>query len=157
MVETIYLAGGCFWGIEAYFQRIEGVVKTEVGYANGNTKNPTYEEVCTKQTGHAETVKIEYDTDEISLKQLLKDFYSIINPFSVNRQGNDIGIQYRSGIYYTNNNQKEIIESFLRQQEHSENIAIEVEPIRNFYPAESYHQKYLDKNPNGYCHIRLPD
>lgn len=157
MIETIYLAGGCFWGVEAYFQRIDGVVKTEVGYANGNTKNPTYEEVCTKQTGHAETVKIKYDTDKISLEQLLKEFYSVIDPFSVNRQGNDIGIQYRSGIYYTNNNQKEIIESFLKKQENSESIAIEVEPIKNFYPAESYHQKYLDKNPNGYCHIRLPD
>ena len=157
MIETIYLAGGCFWGVEAYFQRIDGVVKTEVGYANGNTKNPTYEEVCTKQTGHAETVKIKYDTDKISSEQLLKEFYSVIDPFSVNRQGNDIGIQYRSGIYYTNNNQKEIIESFLKKQENSESIAIEVEPIKNFYPAESYHQKYLDKNPNGYCHIRLPD
>lgn len=157
MTETVYFAGGCFWGVEEFFRRIPGVAKTEVGYANGKTDNPTYEDVCFRNTGHSETVKVEYDKNRVSLIDLLSRFYRIIDPYSLNRQGNDIGEQYRTGIYYCNDLQKRIIEDFIseRQKKTDKKIQIEVDPIEGFYPAEEYHQKYLKKNPNGYCHIDL--
>ena len=155
MKKEIYLAGGCFWGTEHYFQKIKGVLSTKVGYANGNTLNPTYEEVCHKNTGHAETVKVIYDSDIISLPFLLELYYDVINPVSINRQGGDTGVQYRTGIYFVENRDREIIEHSISklQKNYHEKIAIEVKPLEHFFAAEEYHQKYLDKNPAGYCHI----
>lgn len=154
-MKTIYLAGGCFWGVEKYFSLIPGVTATEVGYANGKTDHPTYEQVCRENTGHAETVKIQYDPLKLSLPYLLEQYYAVIDPVSVNKQGNDAGIQYRTGIFYTDPADKPIIEASLRelQKKYRQPLAIEVEPLRQFFPAEEYHQDYLDKNPGGYCHI----
>ena len=154
-IRTIYLAGGCFWGTEKYLSGLEGVVTTEVGYANGRTENPSYEDVCYKNTGHAETVKAEYDASILPLKDLLKLFYEVIDPVSINRQGNDVGTQYRTGIYYIDETDLPIIKESLKdlKREYPVPLAIEVEPLSNYYPAEEYHQKYLDKNPGGYCHI----
>ena len=157
MINRIYLAGGCFWGVEGYFKRIEGVVDTECGYANGNTKKPSYEDVCRKNTGHAEAVRIDFDDNIISLEDLLIYYFRIIDPISVNKQGNDVGTQYRTGIYYTDEEQLPIINDALKreQEKYIDKIAVEVLEIENFYDAEEYHQNYLDKNPNGYCHINL--
>lgn len=154
-MSEIYLAGGCFWGTEKYLSSIRGVLSTQVGYANGNTENPTYEEVCHKNTGHAETVHVIYDPAVLTLEFLLELYYEAIDPVSVNRQGGDIGTQYRTGIYYVNDADRPVIERSIAnlQKRYSKPVAIEVEPLRNFYPAEEYHQKYLDKNPGGYCHI----
>ncbi|MHC1717741.1 MAG: peptide-methionine (R)-S-oxide reductase MsrB [Acidaminococcaceae bacterium] len=154
-MAQIYLAGGCFWGTEKYLSALKGVVTTEVGYANGRTENPSYEDVCHKNTGHAETVKVEYDASVLPLKDLLILFYEVIDPTSVNRQGNDVGTQYRTGIYYIDETDLPIIKESLKElkREYPVPLAIEVEPLDNYYPAEEYHQKYLDKNPGGYCHI----
>ena len=143
MINRIYLAGGCFWGVEGYFKRIKGVVDTECGYANGNTKNPSYEDVCRKNTGHAEAVRIDFDDNIISLEDLLIYYFRIIDPISVNKQGNDVGTQYRTGIYYTDEEQLPIINDALKreQEKYIDKIAVEVLEI--------------DKNPNGYCHINL--
>ena len=155
MNKIIYLAGGCFWGTEKYLNNIKGVIETEVGYANGNSANPTYEEVSYKNTGHTETVKVVYDSKIISLGFLLKLFYEVIDPTRLNRQGNDVGRQYRSGVYYENEEDKIIILKSLDdlREKYNKPIMIEVLPLNNYYKAEEYHQKYLDKNPNGYCHI----
>ena len=156
-MNTIYLAGGCFWGVEGYFKRIEGVKGTTCGYANGRIENPSYEDVCRHDTGHAETVKVDFDDEVISLEDLLIYYFRIIDPVSVNKQGNDVGTQYRTGIYYTDESQLPVIKAAIEreQRKYSEKIAVEVLPIENFYTAEEYHQDYLDKNPNGYCHINL--
>lgn len=158
-LHTIYLAGGCFWGLEAYMKKLPGVYDTDVGYANGNTKNPTYEQVCNDNTGYAETVKVVYDPSVISTEQLLDGFYKVVDPTSINKQGNDRGSQYRSGIYYTDKGDRAIAASVTaRQQEHySSPIVTEVKPLDSFYLAEESHQDYLDKHPNGYCHINLKD
>jgi len=155
MKKEIYLAGGCFWGTEKYLENIPGVLSTEVGYANGDTENPTYEEVCRKNTGHAEAVKVEYDDNKIGLPFILDLYYDVINPISKNRQGGDIGTQYRTGIYFTDEKDEEAILASIDslQKGYNEKIAIEVKPLANYYKAEEYHQKYLDKNPGGYCHI----
>ncbi len=157
MNREIYLAGGCFWGVEEYFRRIPGVVELSVGYANGRTENPTYEEVCTKNTGYAETVKITYDPQQIALKTLLTQFFKIIDPLSLNRQGNDVGSQYRSGIYYSNEQDRNIAAEVIaeEQKKYSKKIATELKPLDNYYLAEDYHQNYLVKNPGGYCHINF--
>lgn len=154
-MKTIYLAGGCFWGVEKYFSMIPGVKATEAGYANGSTANPTYEQVCREGTGHAETVKVVYDPQQVTLPFLLEQYYAVIDPVSVNRQGNDAGVQYRTGIYYTDDKDKPVIDQSLKQlqQNFKQPLAIEVQPLRQFTRAEEYHQKYLDKNPTGYCHI----
>ncbi|NLL72138.1 MAG: peptide-methionine (S)-S-oxide reductase MsrA [Clostridiales bacterium] len=153
--KEIYLAGGCFWGTEKYLSLIPGVIRTRVGYANGRTKNPTYEEVCHMDTGHAETVHAIYDPSKIRLEHLLSLYYNVIDPTSLNRQGCDVGSQYRTGIYYTDPSDEEIINNSLKdlQSAYTENIVIEVMPLKNYYSAEEYHQKYLDKNLDGYCHI----
>jgi peptide-methionine (S)-S-oxide reductase/peptide methionine sulfoxide reductase msrA/msrB len=153
--KTIYLAGGCFWGTEKYFASIQGVSETSVGYANGLTQNPSYEEVCHHDTGHAETVKVIYDANVISLSFLLDLYYQVIDPTSVNKQGPDTGTQYRTGIYYIDKEDLTVIEESIKElQKHYEApIAIEVAPLENYYTAEEYHQNYLDKNPGGYCHI----
>ena len=142
---TIYLAGGCFWGLQKFFDQFGGVIRTEVGYANGPDKAPSYQEVC-RNSGHAETVLVEYDDKEMDLEALLDYYFMVIDPLSVNRQGNDIGIQYRTGIYYTDEAQLPIIRKvYERQQEEiGKPLAVEVSPIRNFFSAEEYHQKYLD-------------
>jgi methionine-S-sulfoxide reductase len=154
-MKEIYLAGGCFWGAEKYFSLIKGVHETGVGYANGNTANPGYEDVCRRNTGHAETVKVIYDPAVLNLEKLLSLYYEVIDPTSVNRQGADRGTQYRTGIYYVDETDRPVIDSSIGelQKKYSKPVAIEVEPLRNYYPAEEYHQKYLDKNPGGYCHI----
>ena len=153
--KTIYLAGGCFWGTEHFMKLIHGVESAEVGYANSVVPNPTYREVCTGKTGAAETVKVVYDADEVSLPFLLSLYYKTIDPTSLNRQGNDRGTQYRTGIYYTDPAELPAIEKSLAelQKHYSKPLAIEVGTLQNFYPAEDYHQDYLDKNPGGYCHI----
>lgn len=156
-MKKIVLAGGCFWGVEAYFKKINGVINTKVGYSNGHTKNPTYEEVCSSITGYAEACSIEYDENIISLKNLLKKFFKIIDPTLINRQGPDIGSQYRTGIYYYEESDLNIINSFIEEikNNYDKKIATEIDKVSNFYDAEEYHQNYLDKNPNGYCHINL--
>ncbi|NME36804.1 bifunctional peptide-methionine (S)-S-oxide reductase MsrA/peptide-methionine (R)-S-oxide reductase MsrB [Fusobacterium sp. FSA-380-WT-3A] len=155
--KEIYLAGGCFWGVEAYFERINGVVDAQSGYANGKTENPKYEDVVYRGTGHAETVHVIYDTTKIDLATLLQYYFRIIDPTSVNKQGNDRGTQYRTGIYYTDENDREIIQKELDelQKGYKKKIVVENKKLENFYLAEDYHQDYLKKNPNGYCHIDL--
>lgn len=154
-MKTIYLAGGCFWGTEHFLSLVHGVIEAEVGYANSNIPDPTYREVCTGRTGAAETVKVIYNPNEISLPFLLNLYYMTIDPTSLNKQGNDRGTQYRTGIFYTDPAEEPIIERSLEQlqKKYSKPLAIEVAPLENFYPAEEYHQDYLDKNPGGYCHI----
>lgn len=154
-MKTIYLAGGCFWGTQKFFDQFDGVIKTEVGYANGLTENPSYEDVKYHGAGHAETVKIDYDENKISLTALLDYFFLVIDPLSVNKQGEDEGVQYRTGVYYTDPALLPEIDARLRQEEDKlgQTLAVEKLPLQNFYTAEEYHQKYLDKNPTGYCHI----
>ena len=153
-MKTIYLAGGCFWGLQKFFDQFDGVVSTEAGYANGPDRAPTYEAVCAN-SGHAETVCVTYDETLIGLERLLDLYFMVIDPLSVNRQGNDRGVQYRTGIYYTDENQLPVIREVFDRVEKKAGapLAVGVEPIRNFFSAEEYHQKYLDKNPGGYCHI----
>ena len=153
-MKTIYLAGGCFWGVQKFFDQFDGVIATETGYANGPDQAPTYQEVC-RNSGHAETVKIDYDPEKIPLEELLNQYFRVIDPLSVNRQGHDSGIQYRTGIYYTEEDQLPEIQAVYREQEKKAGarLVVELMPIRNFFSAEEYHQKYLDKNPGGYCHI----
>jgi len=155
-IKEIYLAGGCFWGVEEYFARIDGVIDSVSGYANGSFDNPSYENVCSN-SGHAETVHITYDSTKVSLNTLLKYYFRIIDPTSVNKQGNDSGVQYRTGIYYQNDEDKQIALNAIKeeQKKYSKPIVIEVEKLKRFDKAEEYHQDYLKKNPNGYCHINL--
>jgi len=152
-MKNIWLAGGCFWGVEEFFSRIECVVGTCAGYANGKTKNPRYEDL--KVTGHAETVQVTYDPEKISLEKLLEYFFRIIDPTLLNRQGNDVGTQYRTGIYYDNTADAAVIKEYVKreQEKYTKPIVTEVLPLQGFYPAEEYHQKYLKKNPGGYCHV----
>jgi peptide methionine sulfoxide reductase msrA/msrB len=154
-IKEIYLAGGCFWGTEKYLKSIPGVKNTEVGYANGIMQNPSYEDVCHNNTGHAETVRVEYDPKYIGLTYIINLFFKVIDPTSVNRQGNDIGNQYRTGIYYVDPKDEPIILAVIAelQKKYDRRIAVEIKPLLNYYPAEEYHQDYLTKNPNGYCHI----
>ena len=156
-MKEIVLCGGCFWGIEAYMLKIKGVMETKVGYANGDRVNPTYEEVCTKITGHAEACLVKYDESIITLEELLNRFWSIIDPTIRDRQGNDKGTQYRTGIYYLDEKDLDtILKTKDKQQErYEDDIVTEIEPLKCFYDAEEYHQKYLKKNPGGYCHINL--
>lgn len=155
MKKEIYLAGGCFWGLQQYLKNIPGVISTEVGYANGKTSSPTYEQVCHDHTGHAETVKVVYDNSRLSLKFLLKTFYDVIDPLSLNRQGNDIGEQYRTGIYYTELTDQFIVEASLSdlQKKFNQPITIEAAALSNYTSAEDTHQDYLEQHPQGYCHI----
>ena len=155
--QVIYLAGGCFWGVEAFISRLKGVNQTEVGYANGRDLAPTYEKVCTGRTGHAECVKVTYNPKIITLEEILENFFKIIDPYVLNRQGPDIGTQYRTGIYWQEDSQKTIVLKFLsaKQKLSSKRIRTEAHAIGSFYPAEEYHQKYLEKNPQSYCHVDL--
>lgn len=153
--KEIYLAGGCFWGIQAFFDRITGIEFTNVGYANGESDDTDYYSI--KETGHAETVYVVYDPEIITLDRLLKYYYQIIEPTSLDRQGNDYGTQYRTGIYYVDEKDKKIIEeaTALEQLKYTEKIVTEIQPLKNYVNAEDYHQNYLDNNPGGYCHIDL--
>ncbi len=157
-MNELILAAGCFWGVEEYFRRTPGILETETAYANGHTENPTYQEVCGHLTGHAEVCRIRYDPSIISLEGILDLFWGIIDPTAWNRQGPDVGSQYRSGIYYTDPEDLPIITASLakEQEKYKNPICTEVEPLKSYYPAEDYHQKYLEKNPRGYCHIPLP-
>lgn len=154
-MKTIYLAGGCFWGVEAYYKKLKGVTDTQVGYANGNYPNPTYQEVCDEKATHAEAVKVVFNEKQINLEKLLEHLFRIIDPTSVNKQGHDEGIQYRTGVYFENKEDETVAKKYvqLRQKDYRKPIALEIQPLRGFYDAETYHQDYLDKNPNGYCHV----
>ena len=156
-MKEIVFAGGCFWGVEEYMSRIKGVVDTKVGYANGETSNPSYEEVCKGGTGHVEACYVKFDEKIIELEKLLEKYWTIINPTVLNKQGNDIGHQYRTGIYYTNAEDLPVIKDSLskEQKKYKQSIVTEVDSLTCFYEAEEYHQKYLKKNPNGYCHINF--
>lgn len=153
--KDIYFAGGCFWGTEHYFKQIDGVVETEVGFANGNTENPTYKEVYTDTTGYAETVYVKYNPDVVSLEFLLQMFFKAIDPTSLNKQGHDEGTRYRTGVYYKEPEDISVIEKVFaeEQKNYQQPLAVEKLPLKNFYTAEEYHQDYLDKNPTGYCHL----
>lgn len=155
MSREIYFAGGCFWGVERYFSLVPGVENTEVGFVNGITEDPTYEAVHTGDTGYAEAVKVCYDPKKILLEQLLELFFDIIDPTSVNRQGDDVGAQYRTGIYYLDPADQNVILEALRrlQEECDKSVAVECAEVKSYYPAGEDHQKYLEKNPGGYCHI----
>ena len=155
MDKKIFLAGGCFWGTEHLFSLVQGVTHTEVGYANSRVPYPTYEMVCSGNTGAAETVEVEYGDTLVSLTELLTIYFKSIDPTTLNRQGNDRGTQYRTGIYYTDPQDLPIIEAYVAavQRRCPVPVMVEVLPLENFYPAELYHQDYLDKNPGGYCHI----
>ena len=154
-MKTIYLAGGCFWGIQKYMDQFDGITETTVGYANGFIEHPKYEDVKAQKTGHTETVKIIYDENTISLQTILEHFYIVIDPTSLNKQGEDIGSSYRCGIYYTDFADFATIQQVTQVEQHKYNkpFVIEIEPLKNYYLAEEYHQKYLDKNPTDYCHI----
>ena len=156
-MAEIYLAGGCFWGLEEYFSRIEGIKKTTVGYANGQVESTNYQLI--HQTDHAETVHLIYDEKRISLREILLYYFRVIDPLSVNKQGNDVGRQYRTGVYYTDQADKAVIEQVFVEQERQlgQKIAVELEPLRHYVLAEDYHQDYLKKNPGGYCHINVND
>ena len=156
-MKKIVLGGGCFWGVEKFFAMIPGVVKTEVGYANGKTENPTYKEVCHNDTDFVEVCYITYDEKVVLLENVLDKFWSVIDPTAVNRQAGDVGTQYRSGIYYTDESDLYIInKSKMKiQEQYKDQVVTEVKPLEKYYTAEEYHQDYLEKNPNGYCHIKF--
>jgi peptide-methionine (S)-S-oxide reductase len=154
--ETIVLGGGCFWCTEAVFDRVQGVTDVESGYSNGETVSPSYEQVCTGRTGHNEVVKLQFDPAQITLREILEIFFVVHDPTTPNRQGNDVGTQYRSGIYYANEAQKQVAGEVIREIEASKTyrspIVTEVEPLANYSTAEAYHQDYFLNNPNqGYC------
>ncbi|MDN7242759.1 peptide-methionine (R)-S-oxide reductase MsrB [Planococcus sp. N028] len=156
-LEDIWLAGGCFWGVEAYMARVYGVYDVTSGYANGDTENPTYEEVTRKNTGHAETVHVRYDPERVDLEKLVSQYFIIIDPTLLNQQGNDRGEQYRTGVYYENEADRAVIDKVVANEakKYDKPIVTEVEPLKHYYLAEEYHQDYLEKNPDGYCHIEF--
>lgn len=155
-LQTIVLGGGCFWCTEAVYKEVRGVTDVESGYSNGETERPSYEQVCTGRTGHNEVVKLTYDPAQVTTRQLLEIFLVVHDPTQLNRQGNDVGTQYRSGIYYTTPEQKEVAEDLLRQVGEQnlfgKPVVTEVLPMANYWPAEEYHQDFFEKNPTqGYC------
>ncbi len=156
-MKKIVFAGGCFWGVEKFFSMIPGVKETEVGYANGNSEYPTYEDICNDNNNFAEACLVVYNPEEVSLDTLLDKFWSIIDPTSINRQGNDVGNQYRTGIYYIDDEDLITIIKSKRKIEtlYKNSVVTEIKRLENYYKAEEEHQKYLEKNPNGYCHIKF--
>lgn len=156
-MKEIYFAAGCFWGAQHFFAGVDGVKEAVAGYANGKGENPSYEQVYTDTTGFAETVRVSYDPGRVSLKELTELYFTIIDPLSLNRQGGDVGTRYRTGVYYTDPAERAIIEAVFQAEEKRVGaaLAVELEPLRNFYLAEERHQDYLDKNPGGYCHVPL--
>jgi len=156
-MKEIVVAGGCFWGVEEYFRRVQGIVDTKAGYSQGHKKDATYQEVCNQNTGHAEVVWLKYNSTEITLEKIAELLFRIIDPTTLNRQGNDIGSQYRTGFYLIDQEDRSIIEKFVseKQKEYKKEIVVEIEALKNFIQAEDYHQLYLIKNPNGYCHVNM--
>ena len=156
-MKEIYFAGGCFWGVEHFFKGVDGVSEAMPGYANGNTQNPTYKEVYTDTTGFAETVRVRYNPERVSLRLLVRLFFTVTDPLTLNRQGHDEGTRYRSGVFYTSAEDRPVIEDVFREVSGKLGVPLvtELEPLKNFYPAEEYHRNYLDKNPEGYCHLSL--
>jgi peptide methionine sulfoxide reductase msrA/msrB len=156
-MKEIYFAGGCFWGVEHFFKGVDGVAEAMPGYANGNTENPTYKEVYTDTTGFAETVRVRYNPERVSLDFLTRMFFTVTDPLTLNRQGHDEGTRYRSGVFYVNEEDRPVIEAVFQEVSAKLGVPLvtQLEPLRNFYPAEEYHQNYLDKNPEGYCHLSL--
>jgi len=155
--QVAYLAGGCFWGMEELMRQMQGVLSTEVGYTGGSTPNVNYEQIKTGQTGHAESIKIVFDPEKLSFRHLLFEFFRIHNPTTLNQQGNDVGTQYRSAIFYLNESQRQAAEEVIKRVEASgewqAEIITELAPFREFFRAEDYHQQYLLKHPHGYsCH-----
>jgi peptide-methionine (S)-S-oxide reductase len=155
-LQTIVLGGGCFWCTEAVYVNVRGVTDVESGYSNGQAERPSYEQVCTGRTGHNEVVKLTFDPAQISVRQILEIFFVIHDPTTLNRQGNDAGTQYRSGIYYTTPEQKEAADAIIREMSQDKlfgsPVVTEVLPLANYWPAEEYHQDFFEKNPNqGYC------
>ena len=155
--KEIYLAGGCFWGCQKYFDLTDGVLETEVGYANGPIANPTYEQVKLEHVGHAETVRVAYDPKTLPLRALLEKYFAVIDPTAIDHQGGDYGHQYRTGIYTVDPADAAVARAALDDlaKRYDRPLAVECMPLQNFYPAEEYHQKYLEKNPGGYCHIHF--
>ncbi|MDD3842040.1 MAG: peptide-methionine (S)-S-oxide reductase MsrA [Candidatus Izemoplasmatales bacterium] len=155
-MKKIILAGGCFWGIEAYFSRLKGVISTKVGYTDGEKANPTYSDVC-NDSGHVEACLVVYDETIIPLEKMLEHFFRIIDPTQKNRQGYDVGIQYRNAIFYFDEVDEKIIWEYLRnvQKKHKKPLETYIKLASPFYDAENYHQSYLENNPTGYCHINL--
>lgn len=156
-LETIYLAGGCFWGVEAFMERIYGVKEVHSGYANGTSKDPTYQDVIQGDNGFVEAVEVKYDPERVALETLIDDLFLVIDPTSENQQGNDVGEQYRTGIYTENQSLISDIQAIVKKQQkhYEEPIATEATLLNNFYLAEEEHQDYLAKNPDGYCHVDL--
>ncbi len=154
-MTTLYLAAGCFWGAQHFLRQLPGVISTRVGYANGRTENPSYEDVKLRHTGHAETVELVYDESVLPTRELLDCYFLCVDPTAVNRQGPDVGEQYRTGIYYTDEALVPVLRTGLQELESriGKPVAIELKPLEQFFPAEDYHQDYLIKNPTGYCHI----
>lgn len=154
-MKEIFLAGGCFWGTQHYLKQIRGVISTQTGYANGHTDSPAYEEVYTDTTGHAETVRIQYNPKILPLETLIRLFFRSIDPTLLNRQGNDYGTRYRTGVYYSDYEDLKTIKPIFDEVAATLDspLAVELLPLESFFPAEEYHQDYLDKNPDGYCHI----
>ena len=156
-MRKIWLAGGCFWGVEAYFQQLRGVQDTRVGYGQGEIDNPTYHQVCSGTTGYTEVCEVTYDEVVLPLNKVLEHFFRIINPTTLNRQGADQGSQYRTGVYYTDEAERQSITTFIQgmQAGYTDDIVVEVQPVMNFHLAEEYHQHYLENTTGGYCHIDL--
>lgn len=156
-MRKIYLAAGCFWGAQEYLKRIEGVSETVVGYANSHFYNPMYEDVCNGDINAVETVEVVYDDNIVSLNALLDYYFKVIDPTSLNRQGNDVGTQYRTGIYFIDDDDELLIKDYICsiKDNYNDEIVTEVKKLENFFIAEEYHQNYLTKNPGGYCHIKL--
>lgn len=153
--SVIFFAGGCFWGTEHFFKQVDGVTATEVGFANGHGENPTYDDVISKGTGYAETVKVTYNPKKVDLNLLLDLYFLTVDPTSVNQQGNDRGDQYRTGIYWTTDEQEPFVKARVKAEsaKHIEPVVVEAIPLKIYYKAEAYHQAYLENNPSGYCHI----
>ncbi|MCL2550173.1 MAG: peptide-methionine (S)-S-oxide reductase MsrA, partial [Methanimicrococcus sp.] len=156
-LSRIVLAGGCFWGTQAYIRRLPGVAHTKCGYANGHTVNPDYYSVCSGETDHTEAVDVKYDAEMLPLRKLLAEYFKTIDPTSKNRQGGDMGTQYRTGIYYVGSEDEAVILQAVaeEQKKYEKPIVTEVLPLTCFYPAEDFHQDFLERNPNGYCHVDL--
>ena len=156
-MKSIVLAGGCFWGVEAYYAQLKGVIDTSVGYVDGNKRNPTYEQVCDGQASHAEACQVTYDENIITLEQILDHFFRFVNPFSINRQGHDIGTQYRSGIYLDDESDRVVVENFMKDyfKDDLKKVQTKIKVNLDYDLAEAYHQDYLKKNPGGYCHVNL--
>ncbi|WP_381415481.1 peptide-methionine (S)-S-oxide reductase MsrA [Spiroplasma endosymbiont of Anurida maritima] len=159
-MKTLYVGAGCFWGVEKYLGLFKGVINTEVGYANGNTKNTNYDTVCSGEDNFVEVVKVTFDNTITSLSNILEYVFKVIDPTSLNKQGNDTGVQYRTGFYYSKEDEKDFYEEinlFLKEQQthFSKRIVVENLTVSNYVKAEEFHQKYLNKNPGGYCHIKF--